>query len=156
MGVEIERKFLVTNNDWKALGNPVLYKQGYISSDAERVVRVRVAGNKAFLTIKSKPVKGSISRMEYEYEIPLVDGEELLATLCKNPIVKKTRTKVKWKGFMWEIDEFSGENKGLVVAEIELPTEDTPFEKPSWIGREVSNDKRYSNSNLIKMPFSKW
>lgn len=156
MGVEIERKFLVTNNDWKALGDAVLYKQGYISSDAERVVRVRVAGEKAFLTIKSKPIQGSVSRMEYEYEIPLVDGEELLATLCLKPIIEKTRTIVKWESFNWEIDEFSGENEGLVIAEIELPTEDTPFTKPNWIGKDVSDDKRYSNSNLIKMPFSKW
>lgn len=156
MGVEIERKFLVKNNDWKTLGEAVLYKQGYICSDFERVVRVRVAGEKAYLTIKSKTVKGSISRMEYEYEIPLTDGEELLNTLCEKPIVEKTRTKVKWEGFIWEIDEFSGLNEGLVVAEIELPTEDTPFEKPDWIGKEVSEDKRYSNSNLIKMPFSKW
>lgn len=156
MGVEIERKFLVTNNEWKALAKPVLYKQGYISSDSERIVRVRVAGNKAFLTIKSKPIKGSISRMEYEYEIPLADGEELLTTLCLKPIIEKTRTIVKWEGFNWEIDEFLGVNEGLVVAEIELPTENIPFEKPNWIGKEVSEDKRYSNSNLIQMPFSKW
>lgn len=155
MAIEIERKFLVKNNEWKALGTAVLYKQGYISSDYQKIVRVRVAGEKAFLTIKTKTVTGSLSRMEYEYEIPLKDGEELLL-MCEEPIIEKTRTKIDWKGFVWEVDEFFGLNEGLVVAEIELPSEDTIFEKPSWIGREVSEDKRYSNSNLIKMPFSKW
>ena len=154
MGVEIERKFLVKNDDWKNLGTAVLYRQGYISSDYQKIVRIRTAGEKAFLTIKSK--SDGIKRMEYEYEIPFADGHELLETLCEPPIVEKTRTKIEWKGFLWEIDEFSGLNAGLVVAEIELPDEDTIFENPDWIGREVSEDKRYSNSNLIKMPFSKW
>ena len=154
MGVEIERKFLVKNDDWKNLGTAVLYRQGYISSDYQKIVRIRTAGEKAFLTIKSK--SDGIKRMEYEYEIPFADGHELLETLCEPPIVEKTRTKIEWKGFLWEVDEFSGLNTGLVVAEIELPDENTIFEKPDWIGREVSEDKRYSNSNLIKMPFPKW
>ncbi len=154
MGIEIERKFLVLNNDWKKLAEPVLYKQGYLAIHDDKVVRIRIAGNNAFLTIKGK--NDGIKRLEYEYEIPVKEANELLKTLCEQPIIEKTRTKIKWQGFIWEVDEFTGANQGLVVAEIELPSTNTHFEKPSWIGEEVSGDIRYYNANLIKLPFSKW
>ncbi|MCP4520338.1 MAG: CYTH domain-containing protein [Cytophagales bacterium] len=154
MGIEIERKFLVNNEDWKKEGEAIIYKQGYLSSQKEKVVRVRIAGTQAFLTIKGK--SEGIERLEFEYKIPVEEAEQLLKTLCERPIIEKTRTKIEYHGFVWEVDEFAGENQGLVVAEIELPTSDTPFKKPLWIGEEVSGDSRYYNSNLIKMPFTRW
>lgn len=154
MGIEIERKFLVINTNWKTLASPVYYKQGYLSTHTEKTVRVRIANDKAFLTIKGK--NEGIKRLEFEYSIPIDEANELLDTLCEQPVIEKTRTKIEKDGFIWEIDEFMGVNQGLVVAEIELPSENTHFEKPNWIGKEVSGDIRYYNSNLIKLPFSKW
>jgi adenylate cyclase len=154
MGIEIERKFLVLNNDWEKYGSPILYKQGYLSTHADRTVRVRITGDNAFLTIKGR--NEGIKRLEYEYEIPINEANELLNFLCDHPIIEKTRTKIEWEGFIWEVDEFMGINKGLVIAEIELPSENTHFKKPNWIGKEVSEDIRYYNSNLTKLPFSKW
>jgi adenylate cyclase len=153
MPQEIEYKFLVTGDDYKGLSLPVLYRQGYLSSTPERVVRVREAGGKGYLTIKG--ANRGATRSEFEYEIPLVEAQELLL-LCEQPIIEKLRYFVAYKGFTWEIDEFSGENAGLVIAEIELPAEDTPFEKPHWIGEEVTHDARYYNSNLIKNPYRHW
>ena len=154
MGVEIERKFLVAGDAWRALGAPILLRQGYLNADPVRTVRVRIEGAEGKLTIKSKNV--GASRGEWEYDIPLLDAEELLDTLCERPLVEKTRRRIDHAGFTWEVDEFLGENAGLVVAEIELPSEDTVFEKPGWIGREVTGDKRYYNSSLIRFPFSQW
>jgi adenylate cyclase len=154
MGTEIERKFLVTGDEWRAMATGVFYSQGYLCLEKERTVRVRIAGDKAFLTVKGK--SSGISRMEYEYPIPLEDARVLLAQLCVKPVIEKKRYRIHYKGFVWEVDEFFGENEGLLVAEIELAAEDQEFEKPSWIGAEVSSDRRYANAGLVKNPYSSW
>ncbi|MDK6077790.1 CYTH domain-containing protein [Massilia varians] len=154
MGVEIERKFLPSGDAWRQLGEPVLLRQGYLCSDPERTVRVRIEGEEGRLTIKSKG--SGVRRGEWEYPIPLPEAQELLDTLCERPLVEKYRRRIEHAGFTWEVDEFLGENAGLVVAEIELPSEDTVFARPDWIGWEVSGDKRYYNSSLIRFPYSQW
>ena len=154
MGVEIERKFLPSGDAWRQLGEPVLLRQGYLCSDPERTVRVRIEGDEGRLTIKSKG--SGVRRGEWEYPIPLPEAQELLDTLCARPLVEKYRRRIEHAGFTWEVDEFLGENAGLVVAEIELPSEDTVFARPDWIGQEVSGDKRYYNSSLIRFPYSQW
>jgi CYTH domain-containing protein len=154
MGMEIERKFLITGNAWRGLAVGTDYRQGYLCSSGDRTVRVRIAGDKAFLTIKGK--SSGISRMEFEYPIPPKDAEVLLAELCEQPIIEKKRYRISHGGFIWEVDEFSGANAGLLVAEIELADEGQEFDKPSWVGAEVSDDRRYSNAGLVKYPFSCW
>jgi adenylate cyclase len=154
MGIEIERKFLLTGTSWKHLAPGTSYRQGYLNSTKERTVRVRTIDDKGFLTIKGISV--GATRVEYEYEIPAVDAKKLLDDLCEKPIIEKSRYKITHAGFVWEIDEFFGENEGLVVAEIELESEDQTFAKPEWVGEEVTGDPRYFNSNLIKNPFTKW
>ena len=154
MGIEIERKFLLKNNDWRKLAQGVVYRQGYISSDKEKTVRVRTVGEVGYLTIKGAS-KGP-ARMEFEYQVPLQDALTMLEELCAAPIIEKKRYCVRYQGFTWEIDEFFKENEGLVVAEIELESEDQEFEKPEWVGEEVTGDPRYFNSNLIKEPYTKW
>lgn len=154
MGVEIERKFLVAGEGWRAQGEPVLLRQGYLSSHAERTVRVRIEGGRGVLTIKSKNV--GAARGEWEYEIPVAEAAELLDGLCERPLIEKYRRRIPFGGFVWEVDEFLGENAGLVVAEIELPAEDAVFDKPDWVGEEVTQDLRYLNSRLIKQPYSTW
>lgn len=154
MGVEIERKFLPASDDWRSFGEPVLVRQGYLTSDPLRTVRVRIYGDEGFLTIKSK--SEGASRGEWEYPIPLQDASELLDRLCERPLVEKYRRRIEYAGFTWEVDEFLGDNAGLVVAEIELPSDDAAFERPDWIGQEVTGDKRYYNSNLIRSPYSTW
>lgn len=154
MGIEIERKFLLTGTTWKHLAPGTSYRQGYLNSAKERTVRVRTIDDKGFLTIKGISV--GATRVEYEYEIPVADAKHLLDDLCEKPIIEKNRYKISHSGFVWEIDEFFGENEGLVVAEIELESEDQTFEKPEWVGEEVTGDPRYFNSNLIKNPFIKW
>lgn len=154
MGIEIERKFLLASDAWRTLGQPVLLRQGYLSSARERVVRVRIEGGQAMLTIKGANV--GASRGEWEYPIPLADATELLDGLCEQPLIEKYRHRIEHAGMVWEVDEFLGANAGLVVAEIELASEDQPFEKPDWIGAEVSGDARYYNANLIRHPFSQW
>lgn len=154
MGKEIERKFLVKSDEWKSLAKGKYYRQGYLSTVKERVVRVRTIDDKGYLTIKG--VTTGISRSEFEYEIPADDANLMLDNLCEKPIIEKYRAKVPQGDLVWEIDEFHGENEGLVIAEIELQSEDQQFEKPSWIGEEVSGDPKYFNSNLIKNPYTKW
>ena len=154
MGTEIERKFLVTGDEWRAMATGVFYSQGYLCLEKERTVRVRIAGDKAFLTVKGK--SSGISRMEYEYPIPLEDARVLLAQLCVQPVIEKKRYRIHYQGFVWEVDEFFGENEGLLVAEIELAAEEQVFEKPSWVGEEVSFDRRYANAGLVKNPYSSW
>jgi adenylate cyclase len=154
MGVEIERKFLLSGEGWRALGEPVLLRQGYLCSDPVRTVRVRIEGDAGLLTIKSKST--GATRGEWEYPIPLAEAQELLDRLCERPLVEKYRRRIAYAGFTWEVDEFLGENAGLVVAEIELPSEDARFDKPAWIGQEVTGEKRYYNSSLIRFPFSQW
>lgn len=152
MAVEIERKFLVQGDSWRA-APAVFYSQGYLNRDKTRTVRVRIAGEQAFLTIKGVSV--GASRAEFEYPIPLWDARELLA-LCEQPLIEKNRRKILYQGFVWEVDEFLGENLGLVVAEIELPAEDSVFARPDWVGEEVTGDARYFNSNLSSTPFTHW
>ena len=154
MGVEIERKFLLQGDAWRGLGQAVLLRQGYLSSARERVVRVRIEGEQAMLTIKGANV--GATRGEWEYPIPLADAVELLDGVCEQPLIEKVRHRIEHAGMVWEVDEFLGANAGLVVAEIELASEDQPFEKPEWIGAEVSGDARYYNANLIRHPFSQW
>jgi adenylate cyclase len=152
MGIEIERKFLVVGDAWRAA--PALaYAQGYLNRDKRRTVRVRVVQQQAWLTIKGE--SAGATRAEFEYPIPASDAEQLLA-LCDGPLVRKLRRKLEHAGHTWEIDEFQGDNAGLVVAEIELPAEDTPFERPEWLGAEVTHDPRYFNSNLAAAPYASW
>lgn len=153
MGKEIERKFLVTADTWRALAPGTLYRQGYLSSAKERVVRVRTMGPRAALTIKGISV--GATRLEFEYDIPFGEAEELLQ-LCEQPLVEKTRYKVSLGNLVWEIDEFHGVNEGLIVAECELESEDQAIDKPDWVGEEVTSDSRYYNSNLIAHPFTTW
>ena len=153
MGVEIERKFLLAGDSWRALGQPLLLRQGYLSSDPARVVRVRVAGDQAYVTIKGR--SAGATRGEWEYPIPLADANELLA-LCEQPIVEKFRREIEFAGNVWEVDEFLGANQGLLLAEIELAAEDQPFDKPDWIGEDVTHDARYFNSSLVRHPYSSW
>lgn len=154
MGVEIERKFLLANDGWRALGQPVLLRQGYLSTEPSRVVRVRVEGSLATLTIKGR--SSGATRGEWEYPIPLADANELLDQLCQQPIIEKYRRRIAFAGNTWEVDEFLGENAGLMFAEIELASEDQPFDKPDWAGAEVTDDPRYYNSSLMRLPYSRW
>ncbi len=153
MGKEIERKYLVKGEAWKELGEGVLYRQGYLNSQKERVVRARTMGSKAALTIKGITV--GATRLEFEYDIPMDDCNQLL-DLCEQPIIEKTRYKIPYGGLIWEVDEFHGVNDKLVVAECELESEDQAIDKPEWIGDEVTGDPRYFNSNLIANPFTTW
>jgi adenylate cyclase len=154
MGIEIERKFLVQGDAWRAAGRPVLLRQGYLCSHPERVVRVRIEDGAARMTIKGRSV--GASRGEWEYPIPLADAEVFLEQLCEQPIIEKYRRRVEAGALVWEVDEFLGVNAGLVVAEIELDHEDQVFAKPDWVGAEVTHDARYFNSNLIRHPYSRW
>lgn len=154
MGVEIERKFLVLGKEWKSLGEGTLLRQGYLSSQAERVVRVRIEGDRAVMTIKGKAA--GATRGEWEYPLPMEDARVFLDQLCERPIIEKIRYRIVHDGMTWEVDEFMGENAGLVVAEIELESEGQRFAKPDWIGEEVTDDARYYNSNLLKHPYSQW
>ena len=151
MGTEIERKFLVTGQSWKKPGAGVQYRQGYLNTHKERVVRVRTMGGKAALTVKGVSV--GASRLEFEYEIPVDDANQLL-DLCENPLIEKTRYRIEHGGLIWEVDEFHGVNKGLVIAECELEAEDQEIDKPNWIGDEVTGDPRYLNSNLVARTFT--
>lgn len=153
MPAEIERKFLVADDAWRAGAVGTRYVQGYLSRDPERTVRVRRAGDRAFLTIKG--ISRGISRPEFEYAIPVAQAEDLFA-LCLGPLIEKTRTIVEYSGKRWEVDEFAGDNAGLVVAEIELKGEDEVFDLPPWAGAEVSDDPRYFNSSLSERPFKSW
>ncbi|MBF2027060.1 MAG: CYTH domain-containing protein [Oscillatoriales cyanobacterium C42_A2020_001] len=154
MGTEIERKFLVVGDSWRDLGKGSAYCQGYIASSQEKTVRVRIVGEQGFLTIKG--ATQGIARSEFEYPIPVQDAQEMLETLCDRPFIKKIRYKVEWNGLLWEIDEFEGENAGLILAEVELTDADQAINLPEWIGADVSHDPRYYNANLARFPFSQW
>lgn len=154
MGQEIERKFLVQGNGWREGAEATRLRQGFLSTDPERTVRVRTAGSKAWLTIKGKTI--GARRVEYEYEIPVSDAEQMLDSLCERPLIEKTRYEVPARGHTWEVDVFEGENKGLIIAEIELKDEAETFEIPSWVGEEVTDDARYFNSNLVREPYTSW
>jgi len=154
MSQEIERKFLVKDSRYRQLGNYLHIHQGFLSTEKDRVVRVRVHGKKAFLTIKG--ITKGIARAEYEYKIPMADAKYMLENLCIKPTIEKYRYNVNVEGFTWEIDEFTGENEGLIIAEIELKSAGQDFPKPEWIGEEVTGDVRYYNANLVKKPFRSW
>ena len=150
MAIEIERKFLVTGDAWNAGAPPgVRIRQGYLCSDKERTVRVRTAGDQAWLTVKGL-TRGS-SRPEFEYPVPLRDGEQMLE-MCERPLLEKTRHRVAHGGLTWEVDVFEGDNAGLVLAEVELERADQPVDLPPWAGLEVTDDARYYNVNLAKLP----
>jgi CYTH domain-containing protein len=153
MAVEIERKFLTKDSTWKQGAEGAPYRQGYLSREKGRTVRVRLAGAKAWITIKG-PSDGC-SRPEFEYPIPADDAAELFQ-LCDGPLVEKTRHRIPFGGLVWEVDEFHGENEGLVVAEVELTSPDQEVPLPPWIGREVTGDRRYDNSSLSIRPYSGW
>jgi len=153
MAQEIERKFLVKGDTWRT-GHGTLIRQGYLHNEPDGTVRVRTKGERAYLTIKSGTT--GITRLEFEYEIPIVEANQILNELCQEPLIEKVRYETNLDGFTWEIDEFLGENAGLVVAEIELEDENQEFTKPDWLGDEVSEDMRYQNANLVKHPYSKW
>ena len=154
MPQEIERKFLVEGDAWRALAEGVHYRQGYLSTVKERTVRVRTIGSRGFLTIKG--LTRGVTRREYEYEIPVEDAVELLNELCLEPLIDKHRYTIEHEGLVWEVDEFHGVNEGLILAEVELASEGQQLSLPDWIGREVSDDPGYYNANLIANPFTTW
>ena len=155
MAQEIERKFLVRSDAWKVAATGVQMRQGYLSTSPARSVRVRTAAGRATLTVKGTKVGPRAA--EFEYPIPLADAREMLADLCRRPLVEKTRYNISGPdGRLWEVDEFHAENAGLVVAEIELSHEDEAFARPAWLGDEVTDDPRYLNSNLVGRPFTTW
>ena len=156
MSIEIERKFLVSSNDYKKESYQKNYiKQGFLNSDKERVVRVRLKDNIGFLTVKGKSNKTGMSRYEWEKEISKTDAEDLF-NLCEKGIIEKYRYLVKTDCHTYEVDEFLGDNKGLVVAEIELSSENEIFFKPNWLDKEVTGIVKYYNSNLSKKPYKNW
>jgi adenylate cyclase len=154
MGIEIERKFLVTSQEWRDMADGIDYRQGYLSTVKERTVRVRTVGERGYITVKGITV--GARRSEFEYEIPRKDADSMLDHLCERPIIFKTRYTVPHRGHIWEVDDFHLENAGLLVAEVELTDPDEWFATPDWIGEEVTGDPRYYNANLIAHPFSEW
>jgi len=156
MNIEIERKFLVKNNSFMQESYQKHYiKQGYLNSNKNRTVRIRIQDNKSFLTIKGRSNSSGTTRFEWEKEISLEEGQQLFL-LCEETIIEKYRYLVKTKNHTYEVDQFLGENKGLIVAEIELNSEKDFFEKPDWIGKEVTGQISYYNSSLSKIPYNKW
>lgn len=154
MAYEIERKFLVKNNSWKTDAQGIPCRQGYLSSNVECTVRARLMGNAGFITIKGRT--SGCRRLEFEYEVPAEDVIAILTSLSQSGIIEKTRYQIEHAGNTWEIDEFSGANEGLVLAEIELESENQAFEIPEWLGEEVTHDHAYANSNLAANPFKNW
>ena len=155
MATEIERKFLLYSDGWRKLvSRQCRYRQGYLANSESASVRVRVAGGRAHLNVKGMTL--GVSREEFEYEIPLADGLDMLNNLCIGPLIEKTRFFVEYSGHTWEIDVFDGDNAGLVVAEIELESEEEPFELPPWVGKEVSDEERYYNVCLVRHPYREW
>jgi len=154
VGMEIERKFLVQDRQVVSGHQPVHMRQGYLSTDPESVVRVRITDTHAWLTVKSR-ISDTV-RHEFEWAIPVEDADQILNTICMRPIIEKKRYRIGHGNHLWEVDVFMGENTGLVIAEIELSDEQEPVEIPEWVGDEVSNDPRYLNINLVRHPYSNW
>lgn len=156
MAIEVEHKFLLANDEWrKQIKHSIRYRQGYLgSAAATSSIRIRISDECAWLNIKSATI--GTHRHEYEYEIPLSDAEEIISNLCNKPLIEKTRHFVIHDTNTWEIDEFDGENEGLIVAEIELTEAGQSFSKPDWLGEEVTHDLRYYNNNLAVHPYSEW
>jgi CYTH domain-containing protein len=153
MALEIERKFKVKEGAWR-IAEGKKYRQGYLSTVKERTVRVRTIDANGYLTVKGVPQRAV--RAEYEYEIPVSEAEAMLNDLCEKPLIEKMRYKIEFQGHVWEVDEFFGENQGLIIAEVELESEDQKFTKPEWVGEEVTDDPKYFNANLIHYPYSRW
>ncbi|MGB3788134.1 MAG: CYTH domain-containing protein [Phormidesmis sp.] len=155
MAKEIERKFLVISDSWRPSATGKLYCQGYIATAVRgQSVRVRIAGDQGYLTIKG-PTDG-LSRAEFEYPIPIADAKEMLDTLCVQPLIEKTRYRLPLGEVVWEIDEFKGENAGLIIAEVELASESQSVALPDWVGAEVSGQAKYYNASLVRNPYSNW
>jgi len=154
MALEIEHKFLVNSTVFRNMAEPMLYRQGYLAVLSDTIIRVRTTGAKAFITVKSRV--SNLTRKEFEYEIPLDDAEKMLNEMCIGQVIEKYRYRIDYEGFSWEVDEFLGDNSGLIVAEIEVSDEKQEFEKPGWIDVEVTDDPRYLNSNLSKQPYNTW
>jgi adenylate cyclase len=155
MGIEIERKFLLANDNWRdKTEKSTQFCQGYLQGSEKSSVRIRIEGDKSNLNIKGATL--GVKRQEFEYPIPMEDAKDLLSTLCDEPLVEKTRHYITAGKHVWEIDEFAGDNEGLIVAEIELDDENDTFEAQDWLGQEVSHEKRYYNSMLIKNPYKNW
>jgi adenylate cyclase len=154
MAIEIERKFLVNGNSWRRGATGQRIRQGYICSFPDRAVRVRIDGDRAFLTIKA--AQNGASRYEYEYEIPMRDATEMLERLCERPLIEKMRHHLTVDGREWVVDEFEGENAGLMVAEVELEKEGQAIALPDWAGAEVTDEPRYLNVNLVRHPYRLW
>jgi adenylate cyclase len=155
MGIEIERKFRLQNDSWRAeISASTLLRQGYLANTARASVRVRIAGPQAWLSVKA--MSASIARAEYEYLIPVEEAQQMLATLCEGPLIEKWRHRVLHGPSEWEIDEFLGENAGLVIAELELKTEEECFVRPAWLGSEVTSEERYYNFRLAQYPYRLW
>lgn len=154
MGHEIEKKFLIKNDNWRSLGSKKEYCQGYLSTGKGASLRIRTIDDRGIITVKGPNEKGK--RLEFEYDIPYTDALEMLEKLCVKPLIKKTRYNISFAGFIWEVDEFKGENEGLIFAEIELDAIDQRFDIPSWIGEEVTGDPRYYNASLVSYPYSQW
>ncbi|MDB5063207.1 MAG: adenylate cyclase [Mucilaginibacter sp.] len=155
MGIEIEKKFLIDHEKWQQVIKPPgkVYKQGYLLSDEKRTVRVRVADDVAYITLKGSTT--GISRSEFEYTIPVNEGKEILKDMATS-FIEKTRYNINHAGNVWEVDVFEGDNQGLIIAEIELKHENQEFEKPEWVKNEVSDDRRYTNAYLSVNPFKNW
>ena len=153
MALEIERKFLVKEGTWRN-EKGTKYRQGYLSSIKERTVRVRIIDKNGYLTIKG--ITTGATRVEYEYEIPAKEADAVLDELCEKPLIEKNRFRINYEGLIWEVDEFLGENQGLIIAELELESEDQHYIKPDWIGKEVTGDPKYFNSNLVQNPYKNW
>ena len=154
MAIEIERKFLIIEKPFSIAKRSLKINQGYIINEKSKVIRVREKGDDYFLTIKGNNI--GISRLEYDFPISKEDAKELIFHFCKTTLIEKTRHYIEHKGHTWEVDEFHGKNNGLIVAEIELESEDEKFEKPDWVGEEVTQDDRYYNMNLAIHPFTSW
>ena len=154
MALEIEHKFLVIGSEWKNQTTGILYRQGYLNTVKERTVRVRTIGDRGYLTVKG--LNHGLSRLEFEYEIPHADAEQMINELVEQPIIEKYRYRIAQDMLTWEVDEFLGSNAGLVIAEIEVPNSHFIFAKPNWVGKEVSNDTRYFNNNLVLHPYQTW
>lgn len=154
MTIEIEHRFLLKDDSWRAeAGEPEMMRQGYLSVDKECTIRVRIIGRKAWLTLKG--YISDTTRSEFEYEIPITHAEQMMQTMCPFKL-EKHRYKIEYRGFMFEIDEYFGDNAPLVVAELELPGEGVPFEKPDWLGEEITSNGKFTNAYLSKHPYSQW